>query len=80
MSLQFVLPYFIMRVISGTTSATIGTQTTHAHGDNRVPFYYVIKPKSNGVVYESAVPTSTNIYVKGSAASLTFDAFCFFTV
>jgi hypothetical protein len=67
-----------VRIISGTTSATIGTQTTHAHGGGKIPLFYDIKPKSNGVVYESAVADATNIYVKGSAASLTFDAILFF--
>jgi hypothetical protein len=75
-----ILPYIVIRIISGTTSGTIGTQTTHAHGGGKVPAFYVIKSKSNGVVYESAVADATNIYVKGSAASLTFDAICYFTI
>jgi hypothetical protein len=75
-----LLPYTVIRIVAGTTSATIGTQTTHAHGGGKVPAFYLIKPKSNGVVYESAVPDATNIYVKGSAASLTFDLIVFFTI
>jgi len=64
-----------MRVISGTTSSTIGTQTSHAHGGSRgVPKMFLVKVKSNGVVYQSAAADATNIYVKGSAASITFDA------
>jgi len=67
-----------IRVISGTTSSTIGTQTTHAHGSSRgIPKGFAIKVKSNGVVYQSAVADATNIYVKGSAASLTFDLIIF---
>lgn len=73
-----VLPYQIVRVISGTTSATIGTQTTHAHGGGKVPLFYLLKSKSNGVVYEGAVADVTNIYVKGSAVSLNFDAIIWF--
>jgi len=63
--------------ISGTTSATPGTQTTHAHGQS-TPRAVILVPKSNGIVYLSADPDSTNIYVKGSAASLNFDAILFY--
>jgi hypothetical protein len=69
-----------IRTISGTTSGTVGTQTTHAHGGGTIPACYWIKPKSNGVVYESAVADATNVYVKGSAASLTFEAILFFII
>ena len=75
-----LLPYVVIRIIGGTTSATIGTQTTHAHGGGKVPAFYFILPKSNGVIYQSAVADATNIYVKGSAASLTFDAIVYFTI
>lgn len=68
----------IIRIISGTTSATVGTQTTHAHGMGRTPTFWFLKHKSNGVVYESAVADATNIYVKGSAASLAFEAILFY--
>lgn len=73
-----VLPYQIVRVISGTTSVTIGTQTTHAHSQGKVPLFYTLKSRSNGVVYEGAVADATNIYVKGGAASLNFDAIIVF--
>jgi hypothetical protein len=63
-----------VKVITGTTSGTVGTQTAHAHGLGATPFTYNIRMKSNGVVYESAVPDATNIYVKGSVASLAFEA------
>lgn len=75
-----ILPYIVIRSISGTTSGTIGTQTTHAHGGGKVPAFIVLLPTSNGVIYQSAVPDATNIYVKGSAASLTFTAICYFTI
>lgn len=73
-----VLPYQIVRIITGTTSGTIGTQTTHAHGGGKVPLFVLLKSKANGVVYESAVPDATNIYVKGSAVSLAFEAVVWF--
>ena len=62
-------------VVSGTTDATAGTQSTHAHGLGYTPKRVQLLPKSNGVVYQSASPDATNIYVKGSANSLTFDAY-----
>lgn len=61
--------------IQGTTAAGVGTQSTHAHGLGYTPTYVIIVETSNGVVYISAVADATNIYVKGSAASLTFDAY-----
>jgi hypothetical protein len=74
-----VFPYQIIRVISGTTSGTIGTQTSHAHGGGKVPVFMLLLPTSNGVVYQSAAADVTNVFVKGSAASLTFTAVVWFT-
>lgn len=62
-------------VVSGTTDASAGTQSAHAHGLGYTPKRVQLLPKSNGVVYQSAAPDATNIYVKGSANSLTFDAY-----
>ncbi len=67
--------------ISGTTHNTPGTQTAHTHGQG-TPKAVAIVPKSNGVVYLSdepgVKPDSQNIYVKGSAANLEFDAILFY--
>ena len=71
-------PYTYVRVISGTTSASVGTQTSHAHGGGKIPVFYWIKSKKSGSIYESAVADATNIYLKGSAANLTFDAILWF--
>ena len=54
-----------------TTSATAGTQTTHAHGLAATPDFVLILPTSNGVIYQSAAADATNISLKGSANSLT---------
>ena len=62
-------------VITGTTSGTAGTQTAHTHGLGYTPKRVDILPTSNGVIYQSASPDATNLYVKGSAASLTFIAY-----
>lgn len=74
-----IFPYQVIRIISGTTSGTIGTQTSHAHGGGKVPAFYIILETSNGNIYQSAIADATNIYVKGSVASLTFQAIVFFT-
>ena len=58
---------------SGTTHATPGTETIHAHGVNGTPDFVAITSKGDGVVYISTAADATNIYVKGSAASLNFD-------
>lgn len=62
-------------VVSGTTDASAGTQSAHAHGLGYTPKRVQLLPKGNGVIYQSAAPDATNIYVKGSANSLTFDAY-----
>ena len=58
--------------ISGVSSATIGTETTHAHLLANIPLWYIILPLGNGVVYESKAADQTNIYIKASAASISF--------
>ncbi len=65
-------------IISGTTSATVGTQTSHAHGGGTIPRWYTLRGQANGIVYESIPPDQTNIYLKGSAASLNFIAHVYF--
>lgn len=68
---------FRYTIVQGTTSGTIGTQTTHAHGLGIIPDFYIIKQKGAGVVYEGTVSDATNIYIKGTVASLPFEAQCF---
>jgi hypothetical protein len=65
-------------LISGITSATVGTQTTHAHNGGIPPRFYTLKSKGNGVVYEGAQADQTNLYLKGSAASIPFEAVVYF--
>ena len=67
--------FLLGKKISGTTDGTAGTQTSHPHYLGRIPSFVFITPTSNGVVYQSATADKTNIYVKGSAASLTFNAY-----
>jgi hypothetical protein len=65
-------------LVLGTTSPTIGTQTSHAHTAGIPPRFYTIKSKAAGVVYESAPSDQTNIFIKGTVASLAFEATCCF--
>ena len=62
-------------VVSGTTDASAGTQSTHAHGLGYVPRRTVLLPKGAGTVYQSAEPDATNIYLKATANSIAFDAY-----
>ncbi len=62
-------------VISGTTDASAGTQSAHAHGLGYTPKRVQILPKGAGTVYQSAPPDGTNIYVKATANSIAFDAY-----
>lgn len=63
-------------IVTGTTSGSVGTQTTHSHNLGRKPKFTFITPKSNGTVYVSSDADATNIYIKGSDASLDFEAYC----
>jgi len=67
--------YLLGKKISGTTHASGGTETTHPHYLGRIPSYVFITPTSNGTIYQSTSADKTSIYVKGSASSLTFDAY-----
>ena len=67
--------YLLGKKISGTTSGSIGTETSHPHYLGKTPSYVFITPTSNGIIYQSKSADKTNIYVKGSASSLTFDAY-----
>lgn len=67
--------YMLGRKITGTTHASAGTETTHPHYMGRIPSYVYITPTSNGTIYLSKASDKTNIYVKSSASSSTFDAY-----
>lgn len=44
-------------------------QTAVAHGLDRIPNLVMVKPKSNGVVWESAAADITNVYLTASVAA-----------
>ncbi|GGR16906.1 hypothetical protein [Deinococcus ruber] len=60
--------------LSGTTSGTVGTTTTVAHGLGATPSRVQITSKGAGTVYFTAVD-ATNVTVAGTAASLGFDLY-----
>lgn len=64
--------------VTGTTSPTVGTTTTHAHSGGVTPKGYIILSRGNGVVYEATSPDAINISVRGSAASIPFTAMLFY--
>ena len=71
----------VVTIVTGTTSATPGTRTSHAHGMNYTPTIVIVVPAGvNGDTADAAsVPLvsvdATNITVKGSAASVNFTAY-----
>ena len=67
-------------VISGTSSATIGTETTHAHNQNTKPYATIILAQGNGLVYESKAPDATNFFIKAAVASIPFTAILVFLI
>jgi hypothetical protein len=64
------------KIVSGTTHASAGTESSHAHLLRRTPKAILILSKTNGYIYQSKAPDSTYIYLKGSANSMSFDALC----
>lgn len=68
---------FKFTVITGTTDAIAGTEKAFAHGLKDIPEFYTLKPTSNGIIYESTAADATNIYLKASINSATFEAVCY---
>lgn len=78
MEIQGNLPLIassLLKKVSGTTNATAGTQDSYPHGLPYIPTTVIVTPKGNGIVYETQAADATNIYLTGSAVSLTFDAY-----
>jgi hypothetical protein len=64
--------------ITGTTSGSADTETSHAHGLGRVPTMIAIIPTATTTdqIYESKAADATYIYVKCHSTSITFAAYC----
>jgi hypothetical protein len=63
------------KIITGTTHATAGTESTHAHKLSKTPRFTFVLPTMKSYVYQSKAPDATNIYLKASENSTTFTAF-----
>ena len=63
-------------LITSVSDASAGTETTHAHNLPSKPKMVFITSKDNGTVYLSSATDSSNIYIKASANSIDFEAYC----
>lgn len=69
--------------ITGTTSGTPTTQTTHAHGLSITPLadqVIIVAQDKSGSIYLSAATDGTNIYVKCDIATVAFTAIILYEV
>ena len=64
---------FDLQLVSVTTSATPDTEGAVAHTLKRVPVGYIVYSKDKGAhIYDGTTPaTTTNIYVRSDAATVT---------
>jgi len=75
----------LVRVVTGTTSATPGTRTNHAHGLSRAPLITRVLIQAQGPANNTdnspnvsiTAVDATNITVKSNQASTAFTAFIF---
>ena len=65
----------VCKIITGTTNASAGTESTHAHMLGRTPNVVLVLPDANATIYKSRAPDATNFYLKSSANSTSFTAF-----
>lgn len=65
----------VCKIITGTTNASAGTESAHAHMLGRTPNVVLVLPDANATIYKSRAPDATNFYLKSSANSTSFTAF-----
>lgn len=65
----------VCKIITGTTNASAGTESTHSHMLGRTPNIVLVLPDANATIYKSKAPDATNFYLKSSANSTSFTAF-----
>lgn len=70
---------FNMHIKSVTTDAVIGTETAISHNLKRVPSDFLVGSQDKaGTIYKgSSAWTATNIYIRGSVASITAKLYIF---
>lgn len=62
--------------ITGTTSGTVGVETSHSHNLARNPSFVFLTPTSEGTIWKSSTSDANKIYVTADTSSVTFDAYC----
>jgi len=65
----------LCRIITGTTSGSAGTETSHAHYLSKTPNIVLLLTEANATIYKSKASDPTNFYVKSSGTSTPFTAF-----
>ena len=70
---------FNLQIKSVTTDAVVGTETAVAHTLKRVPADFLVGAQDKaGTIYKgSSAWTATNIYIRGSVASITANLYIF---
>lgn len=63
------------KIITGTTNASAGTESAHAHYLNKTPNIVLVLPEANATIYRSKASDANNFYLKSSANSTPFTAF-----
>lgn len=62
--------------ITGTTSASVSTETSHSHNLARNPSFVFLTPTSEGTIWKSSNSGADKIFVTADTSSVTFDAYC----
>ena len=65
----------LCKIITGTTHASAGTESTHPHYLNKTPNIVLLLTEANATIYKSKASDPTNFYLKSSANSTPFTAF-----
>lgn len=70
---------FNMEIKSATTDAVVGTETAIAHTLGRVPSDFLVGSQDKaGTIYKGSTAwTATNIYIRGSVATITANLYIF---
>lgn len=65
----------VCKIITGTTHASAGTESTHPHLLGRTPNVVLVLPNANATIYKSKASDKTNFYLKSSGSATAFTAF-----
>ena len=65
----------LCKIITGVTSGSAGTESTHPHYLNKTPNIVLLLAEASATIYKSKASDPTNFYVKSSGTSTPFTAF-----